>query len=138
MKPLAPPPPSGPGKALGAPRSFREQLAAIAVANRQVQAQAEADGGGTVTVDQTYPGWMAPVVALFALRRQRCFRLDPIAWGLLQRADGTRTLLTEVEAVAAEHRLTFHEARVLVLACLALLMQRGVVVLATPGMDKPR
>jgi len=130
---MSPPPviPS-PAKNPGAPKSFTEQLAVVPLANRHVRTQPEADGGATVTVDQTYPTWMELPVALLNLRRQRSYRLDPIAFGLLRGADGTRSLATEVSAMCSEHRLSFHEARVLVLSCMALLMQRGLVVLAAP------
>jgi hypothetical protein len=66
------------------------------------------------------------------VRAERHVTLDELGAAIWRGCDGVRRVEDLVDAFAAEHRLTFHEARVAVTNYLSQLIRRGVLVIALP------
>jgi hypothetical protein len=115
---------------------MEQQLAAVPVRNEHVRA-AEDARGLTVTVDLRYPGLIKPLVRALKMRRQRSYHLDGLGLAVYQRVDGEATLEQLVDWLAEAQRLSFHEARTLLMQYLQTLMEKGLVVLAATGSQKP-
>jgi hypothetical protein len=112
--------------------SIAQQLAAVPVRNARVRATEDARGL-TVTVDLLYPGLLKPLARALKMRKQRSYRLDGIGLAVYKRIDGKTTLETLVDWLADQQRLSFHEARTLLMQYLQTLMEKGLVVLAATG-----
>jgi hypothetical protein len=109
--------------------SIEQQLLVVPVRNHRVQTAEDAKGL-TVTVEMLYPGLMKPLVRLLKMRKQRSYRLDGIGLAVYRRVDGKAALEQLIDWLAEEHRLSFHEARTLLMQYLQTLMEKGLVVLA--------
>ncbi|MBA3708778.1 MAG: PqqD family protein [Planctomycetes bacterium] len=115
------------------PASLAEQIAAIPVRNHAVRVAEDAGGASAVvTVPLVYGSVLRPVAAALKLRREKSFRLDALGYRLFQRVDGATTVAGLADWLKDGHQLSFHEARVLVMRYLQMLMLRGLVVLAKP------
>ena len=112
---------------------WQAMLRAVPHRNAAARAEAAAAGGVTVTVPLQRPGWLVPpltwVIRLSAVRTVRLDRLGGEVW---QGCDGSGTVEALTDRFAAAHRLTFHEARVLVTEYLRSLVQRGVLAVELP------
>jgi hypothetical protein len=106
-----------------------QQLAAVPLRNHRVR-EAEDARGLVVTVDLSYPGLMKPLAKALKMRRSRDFRLDGVGLAVYRRLDGSATIEQLSDWLAGEHRLSFHEARTLLMWYLQTLMERGLVVIA--------
>ena len=121
---------SGEGEPGAAGQSWRPMLAARPVRNAAAVVTRRGDGRVSLTVRRELPGWLVPPVSwVIHLKPTRTFALDRLGtqvWGL---CDGERTVEAIVDAFAAEHRLTFHEARVAVGGYLRSLVARGALAM---------
>ncbi len=117
----------------GAPKaadlSYAERLAAIPVRNQRVEA-VELQDAATLTVPLSYGPVLRPLASLLKLRRTKSYRLDGLGLEVWRKVDGVATVESLVDWLAQEHRLSFHEARVLMTMYLQMLMERGLVVVA--------
>ncbi|MBA2481644.1 MAG: PqqD family protein [Planctomycetes bacterium] len=116
--------PKGPG-------TLAEQMSAVPVRNEKVRV-VEQSGGAHLTVPLTYHAMLRPLASAMKLRTEKTFQLDVLAYSVYRRIDGVATVETLADRLKDEFQLSFHEARVLVMRYLQLLMVRGLVVLAKP------
>jgi hypothetical protein len=81
-----------------------------------------------VTVRQERPRWLVqPLSWVIRPRLKKTARLEGLSLEIWQRCDGRRRVIELADEFAAEHGLTFHEARVSVSDYLQRLMKRGLV-----------
>jgi hypothetical protein len=120
------------------PASMAEQIAAVPVRNHTVRVEEQPGGTAALaTVPLVYGPVLRPLAAVMKLRREKTFRLDDLGYALYRRIDGMRTVENLADELAQDQSLSFHEARVLVMRYLQILMVRGLVVLAKPVAGKP-
>ncbi len=91
----------------------------------------EEDDAKLVTVRQERPRWLVPPLSwVIRPRLRKTVRLEGLSLKIWQRCDGRRRVIELADELAAEHGLTFHEARVAVSDYLQRLVKRGLVALA--------
>jgi len=109
-------------------------LEARPVRNAAADTVREPSGDLGIAVKRKRPRWHVPPLSwVVSLKPTRTVRLDRVGsqvWGL---CDGERTVEAIVDAFAAEHRLSFHEARVAVTGYLSQLVQRGALAISIPS-----
>ena len=99
--------------------------------NAAVEATQDGAEGLSISVRTRRPRYLAPPLSwIVPLRPTRVVRLDRVGSQVWALCDGTRTVEEVVEAFAARHRLTFHEARVAVTGYLRQLVHRGALAMA--------
>jgi hypothetical protein len=114
--------------------TIAQQLTAVRVRNQRVE-QVDDARGATITVQLAYEGLMKPLAKALRMRRARSYRLDGLGLSVYRRIDGAATLEQLTDWLAAEHRLSFHESRTLLMWYLQMLMEKGLVVIA--GTERP-
>jgi hypothetical protein len=82
-----------------------------------------------VEVPRRYPLLLRPIRVLFRLREVRRLEIDGVGLELWRRCDGTTSLAQMIDDLMTVDRLTFHEARLLVLGLLRQLAERGALAL---------
>ncbi len=106
-------------------------LAARPARNAAAEAAREASGGLAVAVKRQRPRWHVPPLSwVVPIQPTRTVRLDSLGAQVWELCDGERTVEAIVDAFGAEHRLSFHEARVAVTGYLSQLVQRGALAVA--------
>lgn len=110
--------------------TFLEQLKATPVKNEMAVAAVDESTSLRITVPLVYPPWLRPIANTLHLRGKRSYELEGVGRAVYDRIDGDTSVEVLVDWLAAEHRLSFHEARVLVMKYLQMLMERGLVVIA--------
>lgn len=86
--------------------------------------------GVRISVPLVYPAWLRSVANTLRLRGQRSYELDGVGRAVFDRVDGETRVEDLVDWLAADYRLSFHEARVLIMKYLQMLMERGLIVIA--------
>jgi hypothetical protein len=109
--------------------TIAQQLQAVPVRNQRVELVEDARGL-TVSVLIAYTGVMKPLSKALKMRRTRSYRLDGVGLAVYRRIDGQATLEQLTDWLVAEHRLSFHEGRTLLMWYLQTLMEKGLVVIA--------
>ena len=110
--------------------TFVEQLRATPIKNEQAVARPTEANALRVSVPLVYPAWLRPVARAARFRKERSYELDGIGREVYDRIDGETSVENLVDWLASEHLLSFHEARVLIMKYLQMLMERGLVVIA--------
>ncbi len=106
-------------------------LEARPLPNAAAEAVREASGELAIAVRRKRPRWHVPPLSwVVGLKPTRVVRLDRLGAQVWELCDGARTVEAIVDAFAAEHRLSFHEARVAVTGYLSQLVQRGALAVA--------
>lgn len=110
--------------------SADEFLDATPIANQAVKEQAISEDR-VVLVVPVRKRWFnsVPFTWLFYFRSERRLELDALGTQVWRMADGVHTTEQIIEAFAAEHRLSFHEARVCVTQFLRMLTERNLVAM---------
>ncbi len=112
---------------------WQAMLLAVPHHNASARAEAAVNGGVTVTVPLQRPRWLVPPLTWFIrLSAVHTVRLDRLGGEVWHGCDGHDTVEMLTDRFAAAHRLTFHEARVLVTEYLRSLVQRGVLAVEMP------
>ena len=75
---------------------------------------------------------LPPLSWIVPHRRERRVVLDRVGSQMWRQCDGERTVEAVIDAFAATHDLTFHEARVAVTTYIKSLVKRGVLVIVMP------
>jgi Coenzyme PQQ synthesis protein D (PqqD) len=110
--------------------AFADQLEATPIKNEKaVMSITEADAV-RVSVPLIYPAWLRPVANVMRFRKQRSYELEGVGRAVYDRVDGQTSVAALVDWLATEHQLSFHEARVLIMKYLQMLMERGLIVIA--------
>jgi hypothetical protein len=112
------------------PPAFTDQLRATPIKNEKAVVSPVESAGVRISVPLVYPPWLRPVANAIHLRKERSYELEGVGRAVYDRVDGETSVEDLVDWLAAEHRLSFHEARVLVMKYLQMLMERGLVVIA--------
>jgi len=131
----APEPPSC-WSANDGPSSF-DRLRAIPVRNQRATVHPRSAVCAEVTVPQRFPRALAGLAARLGARTERRFQLEGVGLALFLRLNAALPLRDHVEWLAAAHQLSFHEARVLVMKYLEMLMGRGLIAIAVPAAAVP-
>lgn len=119
-------------------RSWKRMLQARLVRNAAVRVEPAADDRVTIHVKTAKPRFMVPPLSwIVPVRRERVVRLDRLGTQIWNLCDGRKTVEEVVDAFAARHRLTFHEAKVAVTGYAKTLIQRGLLVIALPKDNAP-
>jgi hypothetical protein len=134
-----------PAKRNVAAPSLAEQLQAIPIHNRGAYVERDSEAGVTLTVPLVYPALVRPLAKAMRLRQRRSYELDGVGHQVHRRIDGETTVGQLIDWCATEHRLSFHEARVLIMKYLQMLMERGLIVVGgkvdglaiEPGKSQP-
>ncbi len=120
--------------------SWKRMLSARPVHNMAARVD-ELDGPSTspgsdavvVYVKNVRPWYMLPPLSwIVPHRRERRVVLDRVGSQMWRQCDGERTVEAVIDAFAATHDLTFHEARVAVTTYIKSLVKRGVLVIVMP------
>ena len=109
---------------------FETQLHCVPVRNQGVTTVTPENNPGVLVVEVRlrYTGLLALAARLFKTRRVRRYELAGLSRELYEKLDGKRTLEDLVNELAIEDKLTFFEARALMVQYLKDLMQRGLAV----------
>jgi hypothetical protein len=114
---------------------WRPMLAARAVRNVAADVEPVAGGGVRITIRKAPAAWRRMpwkwVVPGGDARRVTLDRLGGEVWQL---CDG-RNVEAVIDELARRHRLSFHEARVAVVALIRELIRRGAMAIAMPPSD---
>lgn len=113
--------------------SWKPMLNARPVHNTAARVTEGDDGCVVVYVKAVRPWYMVPPVSWVVPHQpERKVALDRLGSQVWRWCDGERTVEAVVDAFAAEHALTFHEARVAVAGYISLLVKRGALAIAMP------
>ena len=114
--------------------SWRRMLEARPVHNAAARMVSDDGDSMTIYVKSARPWYLVPPLSwIVPVRAERKTELDNLGSEVWRLCDGDRTVETIVDAFAAKHRLTFHEARIGVTGYLRTLIQRGVLAIELPG-----
>jgi hypothetical protein len=92
-----------------------------------------AQGTVIVKVKCRRPEFMKPPLSwIVPFKQEKSTELDRLGTEIWRMCDGSHRVDAIVDAFAASHRLTFHEARVAVSGHLKSLIQRGVLAIELP------
>jgi hypothetical protein len=124
-------------KAIARP-TLEAQMAAVAV--RNLRLTISQDGSAEIIqVQLNRPLWAKPFLKLLGIPAVRRYRLEGMGLEVWQAVDGQATLGAIVAGFAERHRLSFHEARPMILGYLRTLLGRGLLVIvgvALPADDE--
>jgi hypothetical protein len=109
--------------------SFADQLEATPIKNEKAVATATEADAVRVRVPQIYPPWLRSAARALGLRKEKSYELEGVGRAVYDRVDGTSSVENLVDWLAEQHRLSFHESRVLIIEYLQMLMQRGLIVI---------
>ena len=96
--------------------------------NQRITVTEDAEGIG-LTQTLHYGWWLRPVRRLMNLPQSRVYRLEGTAVAVWRMLDDTATIGAIVETFAAEHRLSYHESRAMLMSYLRVLVNRGVIAI---------
>jgi len=113
--------------------SWRQMLAGKPVRNVAARVEQNADDSVAIYVKRPRRWYVRPPLSwIVPFAPERRVALDQLGTRVWTLCDGTRTVEGVVDAFAAEHRLSFHEARVAVTEYTRRLVQRGVLAIVAP------
>jgi hypothetical protein len=114
-----------------------QQLSSIPVRNERVRAYPADDPDSLVVeVELKYPAWMSLLVKLLRMPGRKRYRLDGVGLQVYQSVDGSKSFQRLVDDFGEMHKLTFFEARALLMQYVKILMKRGLVVVALKKRDR--
>jgi hypothetical protein len=115
------------------PTGTFDRLQALPLRNEHATVQLLGDGQARVTVRQVFPRGLERVALLLGAKRYRSFMLDQLGTSLFERLSEAHPVSEHVDWLSREHQLTFHEARILIMKYLEVLLSRGLVAIAVPS-----
>lgn len=93
--------------------------------------------GLSLRIPRKRPSWLIPPVSwVVTVRDYSPVTLDALGTEVWTLCDGRRTVEDLIDAFAAKHGLSFHEARVAVTQYLKVLIQRGVLAVELADASK--
>ena len=109
---------------------FETQLHCVPVRNQGVTIVTPEYNPGVLIVEVRlrYTGLLSLAARFFKTKRMRRYELAGLARSLYEKLDGIRSIVDLVNELAIEDKLTFFEARALLIQYLKDLMQRGLAV----------
>ena len=117
--------------------TFIDQLTATPIRNDKAVARVTETASLRVSVPQSYPAWVRPIAKTMHLRGEKSYELEGVGRSVFDRVDGETSVENLVDWLAAEHRLSFHESRVLIMKYLQMLMEHGLIVIAGGRREPP-
>lgn len=120
--------------------SWRKTLEAIPLRNTAAGVREDAEGHRLITVAKIKPWYIVPPISwIVKIPDTSTMQLDRLGSEVWELCDGKHTVENVVESFAANHGLTFHEARAAVSTYFKLLMQKGALAMAQPReSDEPQ
>jgi len=101
------------------------------VRNAAAKRLASSDAGRlVVAVDLKYKGSSSLLARLLRTKKQKQYELEGLGLELYSRFDGKCTVEDLVDELIERYKLTFFEARAMVLTYLRMLTDRGLIVMA--------
>lgn len=114
--------------------TFSGHLQTIPLRNQKLRLQSHPDGKGiTVMSTVNYHGPAKWLKRWLPLRPERHYSIEGVACEVFESIDGKCTLEQLIDAFAETHKLTFFEARALLMQYLQTLMNRGLIAVAVPA-----
>ncbi len=112
---------------------WKSMLSARLVRNAAARVEQRPGSRVMVYVKTAKPRFMVPPISwIVPVRRERGAALDCLGTQLWNLCDGSRTVEEVIDAFAALHSLSFHEARAAVTGYARTLIERGVLAIALP------
>ncbi len=108
--------------------SLAVQMAAIPVRNQRLRISQE-DACEIIVVELKRPLWLRLLQPLLRMPKERRYRLEGIGLEVWRAVDGVRSIGSLAEDFASRHRLSYHEARALLLSYLRTLVGKGLLVI---------
>jgi hypothetical protein len=116
--------------------ALAEVLSAVPVRNQAVREERKSGEESVLFVPLRKRWFMGPPLSwLLPFSSERGVGLDRLGREVWEACDGKRTAERLIEEFAARHHVTFHEARVSVLAFLRELTRHGAIVMVKPGSE---
>ncbi len=110
---------------------WRSMLRAIPIQNAAAQAEPLHDGTLRMVVPRRRPKFLVPPISwILRPSTSRTIILDRLGGHVWELCDDRRNVEQVVDAFAAAHQLTFHEARVAVGNYIRQLIERGALAIA--------
>ena len=107
-----------------------DQLLALPLRNARADILSDTEQRLTLRVALIHHGWAKLFRRAFKLKDHRIFELTDLDLLLHRWSDGSTTVGTMIERLAAEELLGWNESRAIVLSYLPRLTQRGLLVVA--------
>jgi hypothetical protein len=109
---------------------FARQMQAVPVRNQHVRVLGDAAPDRLcLEIDLRYTGWRGLLARGLKPSRVRRYELSGLGRDVYDSVDGVATFERLTDAFASRHRLTFLEARSLLMQFLQTLMARGLIVM---------
>jgi len=112
------------------------QLNSIPLVNREVSITRRGPDKLYLSVPLQHTGWSRVLKRLLPLSKEKNIELDRIGAEVLALCDGEHTVEDIVDVFMENWRLSFFEARGLILSFLKQLMKAGFVILVAPTREK--
>ena len=109
------------------------QLGSKPVANEAVRSEQGEDGRVRVTVPLKHRGWSRALSHILPLSTERNVELDVLGSQVLSQCDGEHTVEDLIDWFEQRWKLSFFEARGLILHFLEQLMKRGLIAVIAPA-----
>ena len=107
-------------------------LAYRLIPNDAARAEIIPDGGIRLRIPTVRPRWhFAPISWIVRIPPEKTIDLDELGQQFWQLCEGGCTVESMVDQFSEEHRLSFHEARMMVTTFAVQLVQRGALAVAT-------
>lgn len=112
---------------------FEVQLATIPIRNERVRSlPGRVPHARTIELDVRHSRVRGVLARLLKLKTTKKYELAGLSLDLYDSLDGQKSVEDLVDALMARYKLSFFEARALLLQFLRDLMRRGLVVVAVP------
>jgi hypothetical protein len=121
-----------PSDLAGPAAMLRRQLATVPVLNARAGVTRLSDGRVRLDVPPNERPWVRAARLILPLRRGRRVELDALSSSVLDLCDGKRSVGEIIAAHQRRWRLSFYEARGMILEFLRRLTARGIVALVVP------
>ena len=112
-------------------QQVKTQLESVPIRNEAIEIE-ERDSGRIYLISVTlkYHGISRLLTRVLKAGRKKRYQLDGVSLALFKKIDGKRMIGDLLDGMMQEHKLTFVEARGLVLQYLHVMVAKGIVVVA--------
>lgn len=115
--------------------ALSQQLSSVPVRNESVSIAKDEDGDLVVEVKLLYTGLLRVASILLKMRKTKRFVLEGLGLQIYESIDGEKSFEDLIDGFAAEHKLTFFEARALLMQYMQILMKNGLVAIGVRRRD---
>ncbi len=109
---------------------FLKQLHSVPVKNTKVETAESGDGYRILILKLEYTGLIKVFARVFKARNEKKYRLEGLGLQLYDMLDGKKNIENLIDMMIEKYKLSFFEARALIIQYLHTLIKRGLVVIA--------